>query len=73
VFHIHVNPFKITSRNAKRLARPLWRDTYVLTKRAGDSFTFETNFDDFTGRFVEHCHVIAHEDLGMMESIEVVQ
>jgi FtsP/CotA-like multicopper oxidase with cupredoxin domain len=73
VFHIHVNPFKITRRNGMKLATPLWRDTYVVTKRAGDSFTFESNFVDFTGTFVEHCHVVAHEDLGMMESIEVVR
>jgi FtsP/CotA-like multicopper oxidase with cupredoxin domain len=72
VFHIHVNPFKITKRNGQALATPLWRDTYVLTKSAGDSFTFESNFVDFTGKFVEHCHVLAHEDLGMMESIEVI-
>lgn len=73
VFHIHVNPFKITKRNGQTLATPLWRDTYVVTKHAGDSFTFESNFVDFTGKFVEHCHVIAHEDLGMMEAIEVVE
>ena len=45
----------------------------MLTKRSGDSLTFESNFDDFTGKFVEHCHVIAHEDLGMMASVEVVR
>jgi diguanylate cyclase (GGDEF)-like protein/PAS domain S-box-containing protein len=73
VFHIHVNPFKITKRNGQTLSTPLWRDTYVVTKHAGDSFTFESNFVDFTGTFVEHCHVIAHEDLGMMEAIEVVE
>jgi hypothetical protein len=39
---------------------------------SGDSLTFETNFDDFTGKFVEHCHVVAHEDLGMMSAVEVV-
>ena len=72
VFHIHTNPFKVTSVNGRRLSKPLWRDTYVLTKRSGDSFTFETNFLDFTGKFVQHCHVLAHEDLGMMSSIEVV-
>jgi FtsP/CotA-like multicopper oxidase with cupredoxin domain len=73
VFHIHTNAFKVIARNGKKLDTPLWRDTYVLTKADGDSFTFVTNFEDFTGKFVEHCHVIAHEDLGMMESIEVVR
>ena len=71
VFHIHVNPFKVTRRNGRLLATPLWRDTYVLTKSSGDSFTFESNFVDFTGKFVEHCHVLAHEDLGMMQLVEV--
>jgi FtsP/CotA-like multicopper oxidase with cupredoxin domain len=73
VYHVHVNPFKITAMNGKRLSKPLWRDTYVLTKRSGDSLTFESNFVGFTGKFVEHCHVISHEDLGMMGSVEVVR
>jgi FtsP/CotA-like multicopper oxidase with cupredoxin domain len=72
VFHIHTNPFKITKRNGKVLSPPLWRDTYVLTKSAGDTITFESNFVDYAGEFVEHCHVVAHEDLGMMSAIEVV-
>jgi FtsP/CotA-like multicopper oxidase with cupredoxin domain len=73
VYHIHVNPFKITAINGRKLSTPLWRDTFVLTKRSGDSLTFESNFVDFTGKFVEHCHVISHEDLGMMGSMEVVR
>jgi FtsP/CotA-like multicopper oxidase with cupredoxin domain len=72
VFHIHVNPFKVTRINGTPLAKPLWRDTFVLTKSDGDSFTFETTFRDFTGRFVEHCHVLSHEDLGMVSAVEVV-
>ena len=72
VFHIHTNPFKVTAINGRRLATPLWRDTWVLTGRSGDSFTFESNFVDFTGKFVQHCHVLAHEDLGMMSAVQVV-
>jgi FtsP/CotA-like multicopper oxidase with cupredoxin domain len=73
VFHIHTNPFKITKRNGKALSPPLWRDTYVLTKSAGDTITFESNFVDYAGKFVEHCHVVSHEDLGMMSAVEVVE
>jgi FtsP/CotA-like multicopper oxidase with cupredoxin domain len=72
VFHVHTNPFKITKRNGTPLHPPLWRDTYVLTKSAGDSITFESNFTDYPGKFVEHCHVVSHEDLGMMSAIEVI-
>jgi FtsP/CotA-like multicopper oxidase with cupredoxin domain len=73
VFHIHTNPFKVTRRNGKVLSPPLWRDTCVLTKSAGDTITFESNFADYTGKLVEHCHVLSHEDLGMMSAIEVVR
>ena len=73
VFHIHTNPFRITRRNGKALDPPLWRDTYVLTKAPGDTITFESNFVDYPGRFVEHCHIVSHEDLGMMSEIEIVR
>jgi FtsP/CotA-like multicopper oxidase with cupredoxin domain len=72
VFHIHVNPFKVTQINGRALATPQWRDTVVLTGSNGDSITFAMNLDDFTGRFVQHCHVLSHEDLGMMEALEIV-
>jgi FtsP/CotA-like multicopper oxidase with cupredoxin domain len=70
--HIHVNPFKVTKLNGQVLETPLWRDTFALSGDTGDSFTFVSNFEDFTGKFVEHCHVLSHEDLGMMETLEVI-
>jgi FtsP/CotA-like multicopper oxidase with cupredoxin domain len=71
-FHIHVNPFKVTAINGELLDVPQWRDTFALTGMTSDSFTFQIHFEDFTGKFVDHCHVLAHEDLGMMEALEVV-
>ncbi|HEV3076527.1 MAG TPA: multicopper oxidase domain-containing protein [Thermoanaerobaculia bacterium] len=35
-------------------------------------FKMRTRFADFTGEFVDHCHILAHEDRGMMQLIEVV-
>lgn len=35
-------------------------------------FIMRTRFADFTGQYVLHCHILAHEDRGMMELIEVV-
>lgn len=29
-------------------------------------------FLDFTGKFVFHCHILAHEDGGMMAVVDVV-
>jgi hypothetical protein len=31
-----------------------------------------TQYLDFIGQFVMHCHILDHEDLGMMEIVEVV-
>ena len=31
-----------------------------------------TKYTEFTGRFVQHCHILNHEDQGMMEIIEIV-
>lgn len=73
VFHIHVNPYLVTHINGEALERPLWRDTFVLSGGDGDSITFVSNFTDFVGRSVDHCHVLSHEDMGMMEIFEVVR
>ncbi|MBS1787172.1 MAG: multicopper oxidase domain-containing protein [Acidobacteria bacterium] len=35
-------------------------------------FKMLTRFADFTGKFVNHCHILGHEDRGMMQLIEVV-
>jgi FtsP/CotA-like multicopper oxidase with cupredoxin domain len=34
--------------------------------------TFRTHFDPVTvGRFVMHCHILTHEDIGMMQLLEI--
>lgn len=74
VYHIHVNPFFVTSINDEALPEdsPLrrWQDTIgvPLVGRVG----FKTRFETFTGKFVIHCHVLPHEDSGMMQVVEVV-
>lgn len=34
-------------------------------------FKMRSRFDDYPGRFVLHCHILAHEDRGMMQLVEV--
>ena len=36
------------------------------------SVKIRMRFTDFTGKFVFHCHVLHHEDHGMMSAVEVV-
>ena len=35
------------------------------------SVTVRSRFEDFTGLFVLHCHILNHEDIGMMQLVEV--
>jgi FtsP/CotA-like multicopper oxidase with cupredoxin domain len=69
IFHIHTNPFQMVAINGEKLAEPEWRDTVVVPRNA--SVTFRSRFLDFTGRFVHHCHMLNHEELGMMQVVEV--
>ena len=69
VFHIHTNPFQMVAINGERLAERDWRDTVVVPRKG--SVTFRSRFLDFTGRFVLHCHMMNHEELGMMQVVEV--
>ncbi len=75
VYHIHVNPFFITHINGEALPEgsPLarWQDTIGVP--LGGDVGFKTRFESFTGTFVIHCHVLPHEDQGMMQIVEVVE
>jgi FtsP/CotA-like multicopper oxidase with cupredoxin domain len=69
VFHIHINPFQVTKINGERLTTPVWRDTVILPRHG--SVTFRSRFLDYTGRYVLHCHMMNHEEMGMMQMVEV--
>lgn len=83
-FHIHVNPFLITKVTSlvepgsvgtpvdvtgREIGSPLWRDT--LAMKHGYTYELLTKYEDFTGDFVDHCHILDHEDNGMMERVRI--
>ena len=76
-FHIHINPIwvlriDVPDENGKLhnvLPEPIWMDT-VAIPRNGGRVVFRTRFDDFVGKWVNHCHVLMHEDNGMMQEVE---
>ncbi|MEC5181917.1 FtsP/CotA-like multicopper oxidase with cupredoxin domain [Arthrobacter sp. CG_A4] len=47
---------------------PMWQD--VVNVPARSSVRVRIAFDDFTGKTVYHCHILDHEDSGMMGLIE---
>ncbi len=68
--HIHVNPFQVIAQNGSAVEERFYRDTALLPPFG--RFTLRTRFADFDGIFVWHCHILFHEDNGMMQIAEVV-
>ena len=68
-FHLHVWPMQVVEHAGVPLREPMWRD--VVTIPAGGQSVVRIAFDDFTGRTVYHCHILDHEDAGMMGVVEV--
>lgn len=68
--HIHVNDFQVVAVNGAPVDEQHYRDTAMLPPFG--SLTIRHRFEDFTGQFVMHCHILFHEDHGMMQLLEVV-
>jgi len=85
-FHIHQNPFLVTAVNGISLPVPEWHDTIIVPAAFPQppppitapsvtfgSTTFRTHFDPITvGQLVTHCHLVQHEDIGMMQRIDIL-
>jgi FtsP/CotA-like multicopper oxidase with cupredoxin domain len=70
VFHIHINPFQFNRVGPDGKSEMVWKDTLLIPP--GQTLNIYTRYLDYIGQFVMHCHILDHEDLGMMEVDEVV-
>jgi FtsP/CotA-like multicopper oxidase with cupredoxin domain len=70
VFHIHVNPFQMERKGPSGQPETVWKDTVLVPPNV--QLNVYTQYTDYIGAFVLHCHILDHEDLGMMEVVEVV-
>jgi FtsP/CotA-like multicopper oxidase with cupredoxin domain len=68
-FHIHVNPFQLVEEY-DGLPAGTWKDTLLV--QATKPVRIRTRYEDFTGGFVLHCHILDHEDQGMMQLVEIL-
>jgi suppressor of ftsI len=68
-FHIHVNDFQVMSVNGRPYDARSLADTFPLP--VGGKIVIRMHFTDFTGEYVYHCHILAHEDHGMMGTVKV--
>jgi len=85
-FHIHINPCWVTGLydwsgeplnwNYERATDeepfyPRWHDVIRLPRNGG-WVVFRSRFWDYAGEYVNHCHILQHEDNGMMQGIAVI-
>jgi bilirubin oxidase len=72
-FHLHGTQFQVLARESggQRVEETLlaWRDT--VNVRPGESVHLATVQHD-TGDRMFHCHILEHEDLGMMGTLRVI-
>lgn len=67
-FHMHGFAFQVLDANG--IPIPVWKDTVNVRKNETVSFIVE--FKDYPGKRMFHCHILNHEDHGMMAVLEVV-
>jgi spore coat protein A len=69
--HLHDVDQQCMSRNAGPCyPYEAMKETWLLDP--GETVEVKLKFTDFTGRYVFHCHMVEHEDDGMMSQFEVV-
>jgi FtsP/CotA-like multicopper oxidase with cupredoxin domain len=81
-FHIHGVQFQVLERQVLPELEAGWRsvrDGYVddgwkdtVLLMPGERVTLLLTFIDYTGIFMYHCHILEHEDMGMMGNYEVM-
>ena len=81
-FHIHINPFQVMSiidQDGNDVSGPgtgqfanlkgAWKDTLFIEE--GYVFTLRIRYERYVGDFVLHCHILDHEDKGMMQNVRI--
>lgn len=80
-FHIHVNPFQVVAEGEKDTegnikqwhvipeAERIWHDTIAV--EPNKPLKIWHRFATYPGEFVLHCHILIHEDQGMMYGVVV--
>jgi FtsP/CotA-like multicopper oxidase with cupredoxin domain len=70
-FHIHTNDFQVMSIDNKPYPARSLQDTVPLP--VGGVVRIRMRFRDFVGAYVYHCHILGHEDAGMMGIVDVTR
>jgi FtsP/CotA-like multicopper oxidase with cupredoxin domain len=65
--HVHTNPFQVVGSDGAPLRA--WKDVALVP--AFSRVRVRTAFRDFAGMALYHCHILDHEDLGMMGTLQI--
>lgn len=66
--HLHGHSFRVITRNGRRTKYQEWRDTVLVPPRERAEVAFVA---DNPGDWMFHCHILDHQDGGMMSVIRV--
>ena len=66
--HLHGHSFRVVTRNGKPTRYREWRDTVLIPPRERADIAFVA---DNPGDWMFHCHILDHQDGGMMAVIRV--
>lgn len=68
-FHLHGYRFQVLDRNGVPEKVRRWKDTVNVPKH--ERIRFIVHFDANPGKWMFHCHILDHEDHGMMAILQV--
>ncbi len=68
-FHLHGFQFQVLDRNGVREPFLAWKDMLNIPRHS--SARIIVRYDDYPGKWMFHCHILDHEDHGMMGVLEV--
>lgn len=68
-FHLHGFQFQVIDRNGVPEPFRSWKD--VVNVPEHETVRFIVRYDDYPGKWMFHCHILDHEDHGMMGVLEV--
>jgi spore coat protein A, manganese oxidase len=73
LMHIHHTDWYLLERDGR--PPPPWEDCLKETffVHPGERILLAGHFADYTGKYVIHCHMLDHEDHGLMSQFEVVR
>jgi FtsP/CotA-like multicopper oxidase with cupredoxin domain len=76
--HLHGRQFRVLGRSGGAPANALrpglvdsgWTDTVLVLP--GETVRVQVTFSEHPGLFLYHCHILEHEDMGMMRNFKIL-